>query len=135
MPIIQSARRINPLDLNKNIKIGVALPLNEKNMFSGTETVVEQAKTNLINLLLTQPGERINLPNFGVGIKHILFEQNIDLESLKEKIQNQINTYIPSIKLRTINLTESEDKHTISISLVYKYLLDNTQQSIQLNFN
>ena len=104
-------------------------------MFSGTETVIEQIKTNLINLLLTQPGERINLPNFGVGIKHILFEQNIDLESLKEKIQNQINTYIPSIKLQNINLTESEDKHTISISLIYRYLLDNTQQSIQLNFN
>ena len=135
MPIIQSTRRINPLDLNKNIKIGVALPLDEKNMFSGTETVIEQIKTNLINLLLTQPGERINLPNFGVGIKHILFEQNIDLESLKEKIQNQINIYIPNINLGNITLTESEDKHTISIILTYNYLLDNTEQSIQLNFN
>ena len=135
MPIIQSTRRINPLDLNKNVKIGVALPLDEKNMFSGTETVIEQIKTNLINLLLTQPGERINLPNFGVGIKHILFEQNIDLESLKEKIQNQINIYIPNINLGNITLTESEDKHTISIILTYNYLLDNTEQSIQLNFN
>jgi len=135
MPIINSARRINPLDLNKNITIGIALPLDEKNMFSGTKTIIEQVKTNLINLLLTHPGERINLPNFGVGIKHLLFEQNIDLESLKEKIQNQINTYINNIKLQNINLIESEDKHTLSISLTYNYLLDNTKQSIQLNFN
>jgi len=91
MPIINSARRINPLDLNKNVKIGVAFPLDEENMFSGTETIIEQIKANLLNLLLTYPGERVNLPNYGVGLKNLLFEQNIDLESLKETIQNQIN--------------------------------------------
>ena len=32
MPIIQSARRISPLDRNKNITIGVAFPLDETNM-------------------------------------------------------------------------------------------------------
>jgi phage baseplate assembly protein W len=134
MPIIQSARRINPLDLNKNIKIGVALPLDEKNLFSGTETVKEQLKTNLLNLLLTYPGERINLPKYGVGLKNLLFEQNIDLETLKEKITNQINNYIPNIKLENMGINESGDKHTIQISLSYIYILDGTIQSIQLNF-
>jgi len=135
MPIIQSSRRINPLDLNKNVKIGVAFPLDEENMFSGTETIIEQIKANLLNLLLTYPGERVNLPNYGVGLKNLLFEQNIDLESLKETIQNQINFYIPNIKLKNIALGESEDKHTLIISLTYIYILDNTEQSIQLNFN
>ena len=135
MPIINSARRINPLDLNKNVKIGVAFPLDEENMFSGTETVKEQMKANLINLLLTYPGERVNLPKFGVGLKNLLFEQNIDLETLKIKIQNQINQYIPNIKLKDIGINTSEDKHTIFISLSYTYLLDNSSNSIQLNFN
>ena len=134
MPIIRSKKRINPLDLNKNVRIGVAFPLNETNMFSGTKTVKEQIKANLLNLLLTYPGERINLPNFGVGIKNLLFEQNIDLENLKEKIQNQISLYMGSIKLHGISINESEDKHTIFISLSYIYLLDNTPQTIQLNF-
>ena len=135
MPIVQSARRINPLDLNKNVKVGVAFPLDETNMFSGTETIKEQIKANLLNLLLTYPGERINLPNFGIGVKNLIFEQDIDLETLKEKIQSQIDFYIPNIKLQNINIGESEDKHTLSISLTYRYLLDNSQQSIQLNFN
>ena len=135
MPIINSRRRINPLDLNKNVKIGVAFPLDETNMFSGTETIKEQLKANLLNLLLTYPGERVNLPNYGIGMKNLLFEQEIDLESLKEKIQNQISFYIPSIKLQGISTNSSEDKHTIFINLSYTYLLDNTQQSIQLNFN
>ena len=135
MPIIQSARRINPLDLNKNVKIGVAFPLDETNMFSGTETVKEQVKANLLNLLLTYPGERINLPNYGIGMKNLLFEQNIDLETLKEKIQTQISTYIPSIQLRNISTNQSEDKHALFISLSYVYLLDGSSNSIQLNFN
>tara|TARA_R110000744_G_scaffold216343_2_gene335166 strand:- start:924 stop:1331 length:408 start_codon:yes stop_codon:yes gene_type:complete len=134
MPIIQSIRRINPLDLNKNVKIGVAFPLDEENMFSGTETVKEQIKANLLNLLLTYPGERVNLPKYGVGLKNLLFEQNIDLETLKEKISNQISIYIPDIKLENIGINESDDKHTIQISLSYIYLLDRTTQSIQINF-
>ena len=135
MPRILPSRRINPLDLNKNIKIGVAFPLDEINMFSGTETVKEQIKANLLNLLLTYPGERVNLPKFGIGLKNLLFEQEIDLETLKLKIQSQINTYIPSIKLKDIGINTSEDRHTISISLTYTYVLDNSIQSIQLNFS
>ena len=89
MPIIQPPKRINPLDLNKNVTIGVAFPLDEENMFSGTETMGEQINANLLNLLLTYPEERVNLPQYGIGIKNLLFEQNLDLEQLKEKIQNQ----------------------------------------------
>ena len=135
MPIIQPPKRINPLDLNKNVTIGVSLPLDEINMFSGTETVKEQTKANLINLLLTYPGERVNLPKFGVGLKNLIFEQDIDLETLKLKIQSQINRYISSIKLKDILINTSEDRHIISISLTYAYILDNSAQSIQLNFS
>jgi phage baseplate assembly protein W len=135
MPIIQSARRINPLDLNRNVRIGVAFPLDEENLFSGTETFKEQVKSNLLNLLLTQPCERINLTYYGVGIKHLLFEQNISLTDLKLKIQDQIVTYIPNISLKDVFTTLSTDKHLLQISLTYNYNPDNSNQQVQLNFN
>tara|TARA_B100001094_G_C17965491_1_gene687646 strand:+ start:324 stop:743 length:420 start_codon:yes stop_codon:yes gene_type:complete len=135
MPIINSARRINPLDLNKNVKIGVAFPLDEENMFSGTETFKEQVKSNLLNVLLTQPGERINLPYYGVGIKNLLFEQNIPLIDLKVSIQDQITTYIPNIILKDVFTNLSKDKHLLQISLTYSYVPDNSTDSVQLNFN
>ena len=135
MPIIQPPRRISPLDRNKNVTIGVAFPLDETNMFKGTESIIEQTKTNLINLLLTYPGERINLPTFGVGLKSLLFEQNIDLDNLKSLIQGQINRFIPNILLENIKAGKSENEHTIFLSLTYRYLLDNNQDTIQLNFN
>ena len=134
MPILLSRKRKNPLDLNKNVEIGVAFPLNESNMFKGTETIREQAKSNILNVLLTYPGERINLPDFGLGIKKLLFEQNIDLESLKLKIQNQINRYVPHIRLNNVQTGKSEDEHTLFISLTYTYTLDNSEDTIQLNF-
>ena len=134
MPIILSKKRKNPLDINKNVEIGVAFPLNETNMFKGTENVREQAKADILNVLLTYPGERINLPTFGLGIKRLLFEQNINLESLKTKTQSQIDRFVPNIKLSSIRAGKSEDEHTMFISLTYKYILDNSEDTIQLNF-
>ena len=135
MPIVQGIRRINPLDLNKNVTIGVAFPLDENNMFSGTETVQDQTKTNLINLLLTQQGERIGLPRYGVGLKNLLFEQNIDLELLTEKIALQSSIYIPGIKILNVDTSLSEDNHTLFLRITYKSTLDGNLDSIQLNFN
>ena len=135
MPIIQQIKRINPLDLNRNAKIGVAFPLDENNMFSGTETIEDQNRANLISILLTQPGERINQPNFGVGVKNLLFENNIDLNFLKNQIQTQVSQFLGNIEITEIQTGSSDDQHTIFISITYKSLLDNEEDSIQLNFN
>ena len=135
MPIIQTARRINPLDHNKNITIGLAFPLDETNMFEGTKNIKEQIKSNLLNLLLTYPGERVFLPTFGIGLKSLLFEQNLDLNSLKDLIQDKINRFIPNVLLDDIRSGKSEDEHTIFLSLTYRYLLDGSSDTIQLNFN
>ena len=102
MPILKGIKRISPLDLNKNVTIGVAFPLDETNMFKGTETLQDQAKANLINLLLTVRGERINLPDYGVGLKKLLFEQNIETEILKELIQDQVARFVPNIRIEVL---------------------------------
>ena len=135
MPTIEGRRRINPLDSNKNVRIGVAFPLDETNLFNGTQTFKEQVKHNLVNVLLTEPGERVNEPNFGVGLKNQLFENNINTEELDELINQQINFYIPQIELIGTNVTLSEDGHKLFIIITYRFLLDETSDAIQLNFN
>lgn len=134
MPIIQGTRRINPLDINKNVAIGVALPLDDINMFKGTQTFKEQVKTNLINVLLTQPGERINEPNFGVGLKHLLFEQNIDTDNLNERVNQQISFYIPEITLIDTQTQFIDDENLLYITITYSFNSDGSKDSIQLNF-
>jgi len=134
MPLIQGIRK-DPRDLNNNIKIGVAFPLDENNVFNSTETLIDQAKSNLINLLLTVPGERVNLPNFGVGIKNLLFEQNINLESLRQKIITQADFYVPNIQVFDVRTSLSTDQRTLFVAVTYRSLLDNSVDAIQLNFN
>jgi len=135
MPLIQGVRRINPLDSNKNVRIGVAFPLDEVNIFKGTQTVKEQVKSNLINLLLTEAGERVNEPNFGVGLKKLLFEQGINTEELNERINNQIVFYIPEISLIDTSVKFENDEHKLFITITYRFNLDGTNDAIQLNFN
>tara|TARA_R110002012_G_scaffold13587_1_gene57775 strand:- start:1931 stop:2338 length:408 start_codon:yes stop_codon:yes gene_type:complete len=134
MPLVQGIRK-NPLDLNKNVKIGVAFPLDENNIFDSTETLMDQAKSNLINLLLTSPGERVNLPLFGVGLKRLLFEQKLDLETLRQTIIKQAAFYVPNIQVFDVRTALSENEHTLFVSVTYASLLDGTTDAVQLNFN
>ena len=132
MPIIHGIKRKNPLDLNKNVTVGVAFPLNETNMFSGTPTTKEQVKTNLLNLLLTKKGERINHPEFGVALQDYLFENDINEEVLFEEIFNQIQYYIPEITLIDTDIELISDEHTLIIKLVYQFNLDETRDAITI---
>ncbi len=135
MAYLRENKKINPLDINKNVTIGVAFPLNEINLFKGTQTVKEQIKTNLINLLLTEPGERLYTPNYGIGLKGLLFEPNIDQDNLNSKINQQINFYIPEISLINTQVNFIEDEHKLFITISYRSNLDGSNDAIQLNFN
>ena len=95
----------------------------------------EQLKTNLLNLLLTERGERINRPDYGIGLKKLLFEPRINKEYLKELIANKVRTYIPDLLVSNIIFNNPPDDHTLQMFIEFRYRLDNTVDSVQLNFN
>ena len=134
MPIIQNTRKINPLDTNNNIRIGLGFPLNSVNMTSGTTNTKDQLKSNFLNLLLTVPGERINQPNYGVGLKRKLFENNLDESTLLEDISNQTSFYMPEISLNSIKINQDIDEYKTTIALDYS-IADQASDSIQINFS
>ena len=134
MAIINKNRRINPLDINQDVTIGVRFPLNDVNMFKGTQTFKEQVKSNLLNLLLTEQGERVNEPNFGVGLKRLLFEQNINKENLEEKINFQIGFYIPEITLISVSVGSIDDKNKVYLTISYRFNLDGTTDALTTTF-
>jgi phage baseplate assembly protein W len=127
--------QIDPINLETNVAIGVSLPFNGEGVFNSTYTTKEQAKSNLLNVLLTEPGERLYLPNFGVGIRNLLFEQNVKAEILKERISNQVDIYIPEIEVMDIKIDKSPDSHTLYIAIDYRMSINNDEDSIQINFN
>ena len=130
-----NAQNLSPLDLNKNISIGVGFPLMDDGRFDPTFTVKEQVKSNILNDLLTEPGERLNLPDFGVGIRSLLFDNITDTSILTEAISEQLEEHVPEITLIDTNINFNEDAHTLNIKLAYSIQFDNEIDSIQVNIN
>lgn len=131
--------RINPLDLNTRKAIGVRVPFNKKNIFDFNYTTKDQIKSNLINLLLTSPGERFHEPSYGVGLRDYLFEQNTDdfnskISKLKQLINQKLGIHIPQIRLNSLKVSPINNTNNLLININYTILLDNdtNQISIQL---
>ena len=84
-------KRYNPIDLLPDVAVGIKLPFIGRagNLFELSYSTEEQAISNLKNLILTRPGERILQPLFGTELQNALFEQNDDI--LKERIQISIS--------------------------------------------
>ena len=135
MPIPQTIR-VNPLDLQKNIAIGVSLPFNTPGVFKSTYTTKDQIKSNLLNLLLTDIGERIMNPNFGTLLRRFLFEGITDnnIESLRESISNSIAIYIPEIIVLEIVVSPNTDYNSIELNVNYVLKISNTPDQVTVQF-
>ena len=125
---------INPLDLNNNVAIGVVFPFNGNAIFNSSYTTQDQAKSNLINVLLTEPGERIMEPNFGVGLKKLLFENQIKEDEVEGRIKDQCAFYVPEVDITNLIIQLIPDNNTLYIRLTYKFVINDEEDSIQLNF-
>ena len=119
-------------------RIGVKLPFNVgaqgkpymanyasgsgggKGVFVSSFSTREQAVSNLLNLILTEKGERYMQPEFGTNIRTVLFDNNtIQIrKKLKDTIAQDIAYWLPYIKLRGIGVDSDVIGHTINIRLV-----------------
>jgi phage baseplate assembly protein W len=135
MPIPQTIR-VNPLDLQKNIAIGVSLPFNGPAVFNSTYTTKDQIKSNLINLLLTAKGERVMNPEFGCDLKNFLFEgiTNSNIALLKTNISDSISTFIPEITLKNINLDSNIDDNLINLTIDYSLNISQIPDQVTVQF-
>jgi|TARA_B110000908_G_scaffold128385_1_gene150786 phage baseplate assembly protein W len=125
--------KIHPDDLNKNTTIGIAFPLMEGGIFKPTQTFKEQVKSNIIHTLMTQKGELVNRPDFGIGLKHLIFEQNVDTEQLEMEIKNQFDMYIPEIELGVVTAEFLEADHLIYIKIGYTIKFNAERDAVQVN--
>ena len=68
------------------------------------KTLKQMTRQNLKMIILTSPGERIMHPKFGVGLRRYLFMNNTQstLSDMSRKIEEQVRTYLPSVRIRSI---------------------------------
>ena len=114
----------NPLDLEKDIAIGVTIPFGKRGgeLFNLSYTTEEQSISNLKNLLLTRKGERPFQPNFGSTIPSLLFEpMDINLETnIDESLREDIGLWLPYIVIEDIKINIDFDRHRINIELSFR---------------
>ena len=123
---------------NPDIAIGVTFPFSGQAIFNSSYTTMDQAISNLKNLLLTMRGERYIVPNFGTNLVQALFQPATP--ELKEFIINDITSaiafwlpYIVIIEL-TVNTFEDDPSLDTSINVILKFSVDtsNSEQSITI---
>ncbi len=135
MADVRSYIRINPVDLDTNRAIGVSIPFDGPAVFNSTFTTKDQLKSNLLNILLTEPGERVFKPNFGVGLRNYLFENFTDIESLRSRIQNQIERYAPQTELTDVRLNKDDKTQQLNVGIFYRVRANNSINALQVNFS
>ncbi len=129
-------QRINPLDLQPRKAVGVSLPFSSNSVFNSTYTTKDALKTNLINFFLTGKGERFLNPNFGAGLRALLFDQMT--EDKKEEILYVIRTglsqWFPSLVINSLEVQNSPDTHTVLVALNYSVSQTNITDELAINF-
>lgn len=93
---------------------------DEDGFYSLTKTLAQNIKQNVKNILLTSPGERVMLADFGVGLRNYLFENNtFQLQNdISRSISDQFGTYLPFIQIDNLEFFE-ENEQLIGIRLFY----------------
>ena len=100
----------------------VPLEIDNQDGVKLTKNFEEVARQNLLMVLLTDPGERIMYPDFGAGLKKLLFEnQSVVLsEEIKVSIMDQVRLYLPYITITNMDVSDSsEDYYTYFIKIRY----------------
>jgi len=122
--------RIYPIDTLPSVAVGLRLPFDGVGVFGQNYTTQDQLKSNMINYMLTSPGERVFNPNFGAGIRDLLFSQESDLDAIDDALRTGITTQFPQITIVSLTVVAGDEPNTINITL--KYSFNNTANQITI---
>ena len=128
--------KIDPLDLQARKAIGVEIPFSRDGVFASNYQTKDAIKNNLINYMLTGRGERFMNPNFGSGLRSMLFEQinNQKLDTLSDSIAQEISIMFPKVVIQFMNIKPDVDRNTIELSMSYQIKHTNIADTVSINF-
>lgn len=107
---------------------GIQLPITVDSIsgFTNINDFKTLVKLNFKMMILTNPGNVIRDPQFGVGAKVFIFENKgtgVDYR-LKNKIIQQADIYLPVIRIKDVVINE-ETENPNAIHVTIKYTVPN----------
>jgi hypothetical protein len=128
--------KVLKVNLDKTTQVGISLPMNSSGVFPTTLSNREQIKSNLLNYILTNKGERLYRPEFGTDIRKKLFEPNVEFEVFKQVLFNDIGKqFIEEIDLEDIIIESDIKTEVVKIAIVYTLKSEFESDLIQLTFD
>ena len=128
---------VREIDKNDDIYVGVRFPLDhsQEGFFYKTKTILDQAKSNMRNLLLTSKGERVMQPEFGSTLTDVLFNQGEDVENqIDEAIREAVSNWLPYIIINEINMFQQGNQ--VDVSIDFSVTLEpDSFDTLTFNFN
>ena len=116
--------------------LAVKLPLTKDSvdgfaMIKDFRTLIKQ---NFKMLLLTNPGERVMHPSFGVGLHTFLFSQMSpsSFASIENKIMEQVSIYMPVISVHKMRFDpDAYDLNRLNIRIEYSIPSLNSKELLE----
>ena len=117
--------------------LGFSFPKSGNSVFNPTYTTRDVVRTNLINWLLTNKGERVFRPNFGANLRELIFEGITEGSNsiLEERITNTIAEEFPMVTVVKTQFIRLEDQYTINFILEYKIMNMDTVDELNIQLN
>jgi phage baseplate assembly protein W len=111
-------------------QLQLPITISSQNGFGQIKNLRGTIAQDFSNLLITNPGEKIKDPNYGVGLLTYLFE--VDSPAYRDeitiKIQEQVTKYMPFLNITNISFESKEDILYIKV----EYYISGTDSSEQV---
>lgn len=124
---------------NESSAIGITLPLQrgKTGYFEQSFTVIDQVKSNLINLIMTRKGERVFQPDFGSDLHSLVFTQ-MDEEyeaAVQTAIQRSISQWMPFLIITELEVLRDSDRNRSLVKVTFALRgSENITESIIVEF-
>jgi hypothetical protein len=92
----------------------------------------EHVRREIIQLLLTNPGERPFLPSFGGGLRRLVFERNDDVSAglTKALVSQALSRWLGErVKVESLDVTADESK--LAVDLRYRVIATNQEKQLR----
>jgi phage baseplate assembly protein W len=95
-------------------------------------SIDEHIKGEIIQLLLTTPGERPFMPDFGGGLKRLVFEANDEITAgiAKATVSQALSFWLQErVQVQALNVENTES--TLNVDLQYRIIVSGEEKQLR----
>jgi uncharacterized protein len=109
--------------------------LGDRATLALTSDADRHLRDKLLAILFTSPGERVNRPEFGVGLRRTVFEgiDELMLAALRFRIIQGLRRDIgPEVEIENLRIEARPDDGEISIFIDYRRIVDDVSHGLEV---